>query len=48
MYETYFDKLQPFLDKKIFNYNFIDCESFVLSIKTQNTTNDPKNLEFLK
>ena len=47
MYETYKDELQPFFGQKIIKLHYMDCESFVLSIETQNTNIDLKHLEDL-
>ena len=45
MYETYYDKLQSYFGQEIIQLHYMDCDSFVLSIETQNTINDLKNLE---
>ena len=47
MYETYHDKLQPYIEEKYLELHYTDCDSFVLSIETQNTINHLKNLEGL-
>ena len=47
MYETYYDKLQPYFGQEKLKLHYMDCESFVLSIETQNKINDLKNLEEL-
>ena len=47
MYETYYDKLQPYFGEENIQLHYMDCDSFVLSIKTQNIINDLKNLEDL-
>ena len=47
MYETYFDILQPFFGQENIQLHYMDCDSFVLSIETQNIINDLKNLEDL-
>ena len=47
MYETYYDKLQPYYGQDILKLHYMDCDSFVLSIETQNIINDLKNLEDL-
>ena len=36
MYETYYDKLQPFFGQDKLQLLFMDCDSFVLSNKTEN------------
>ena len=47
MYETYYDKLQPYFGQQNIKLHYIDCDSFVLSIETENIINDSKNLEDL-
>ena len=47
MYETYYDKLQPYFGQENIQLHYMDCDSFVLSIETQNIINDLKNLEDL-
>ena len=47
MYETYYDKLLPYFRQENIQLHYMDCDSFVLSIKTQNIINDLKNLENL-
>ena len=47
MYETYYDKLQPYFGQENIQLHYMDCDSFVLSIETQNIINDLKNLENL-
>ena len=47
MYETYYDILQPYFGEKIIQCHYMDCDSFVLSIETENIINDLKNLEHL-
>ena len=47
MYETYYDKLQPYFGQENIQLHYMDCDSFVLSIETQNIINDLKNLEEL-
>ena len=47
MYETYYDKLQPYFGQEKIQLHYMDCESFVLSIETENIINDLKNLEYL-
>ena len=36
MYETYYDKLQPYFRQENIKLHYMDCDSFVLSIETQN------------
>ena len=47
MYETYYDKLQPFFSQDKLQLQFMVCDSFVLSFKTQSIIEDLKNLEDL-
>ena len=46
-YETFSDELQPYFSRENLQKNFMDCDSFVLSIRTQNIVIDSKNLEGL-
>ena len=45
MYEISFDKVQPFFIQDNLQLHYMDCDGFVLSIGTQNITNNLKNLE---
>ena len=45
MYETYFDKLQPFFGQENIHLLYMDTDSFVLSVNTKDIIKDPKNLE---
>ena len=45
MYEIYYDKLQPYFKQDKLKLHYMDCDSFVMSIETQNIINDLKNLE---
>ena len=47
IYETYSDKLQPYFGQDKLQLHYTDCDSFVLSIKTENISIDLKNLENL-
>ena len=47
MYETYYDKLQPYFGQENLKFYYMGCDGFVLSIATQNIKNDLKNLEDL-
>ena len=47
MYETYYDELQPYFGQENLKLHYMDCDSFVLSIETQNIFNHLKNLEDL-
>ena len=44
MYETYYDKLQPYFRQENIQLHYMDCDSFVLSIETENLINNLKNL----
>ena len=45
MYETYYDILQPYFGQENIQLHYIDTDAFVLSLKTQDTIKDLKNLE---
>ena len=45
MYETFYDKLQPYFGYENIQVHYIDTDAFVLSIKTQDIIKDLKNLE---
>ena len=47
MYETYYDILQPYFGQENIQLHYMDCDSFVLSIETENIISDLKNLEYL-
>ena len=47
MYESYYDKLQPYFARENLQNDYMDCDSFVLSIITLNISNDLKILENL-
>ena len=40
MYETYYDKLQPYFGKENSQLSFMDTDSFVLSVNTKNIIKD--------
>ena len=40
MYETYYDKLQAYFGQEILQCLYMDTDSFVLSMKTENITED--------
>ena len=44
MYETYYDKLQPYFGQENNKLHYMDCDSFVLSIETENIIDTLKNL----
>ena len=43
MYETYYDKLQPYFGQKNFQLHYMDTDSFVLSVDTKDIIKDLKN-----
>ena len=45
MYETYYDKLQPYFGRKNIQLHYIDTDAFVLSLNTKDIIKDLKNLE---
>ena len=45
MYETYYDKLQPYFIRENLQLHNMDCERFVLSIKFIDILNGLKNLK---
>ena len=45
LYEPKYDQLQPYFGEKNLQLRYIDCDSFVLSIETQNIIDDLKNLQ---
>ena len=45
MYETYYDTLQPYFGQENLQLHYMDCDTFILSIKLENILNDLKNLE---
>ena len=45
MYETYYDKLQPYFVQENIQLNYMDTDSFVLSVNTKDIIKDLKNLE---
>ena len=44
MYETYHDNFQPYIEQDNSQVLYMDCDSFVLSYRTQNKKNDLGNL----
>ena len=46
MYETYYDKLQPYFGENL-QLHYMDTDSFVLSVNTKDIIKDLKNLENL-
>ena len=47
MYETYYDKLQPYFGQNNIHLHYMDTDSFVLSVKTKEIIKDLKNLEHI-
>ena len=47
MNETHYERLQPYFGHENIQLHYMDCDYFVLSIKTQNKNDDLKNLENL-
>ena len=45
MYETYYDKLQPFFGQENFHLHYMVTDSFVLSVDTKVVIKDIKNIE---
>ena len=45
MYESYYDTLHPYFGQENIQLHYMDCDSFVLSIKSENIIKDLKNLE---
>ena len=45
MYETYYDNFQPYFGQENLELPYMDCDSFILSIKSGNIIKDLKNLE---
>ena len=45
MYETYYDILQPYFGRENIQLHYMDCDSFVLSLKKENVNKDLKKLE---
>ena len=45
MYETYYDKLQPYFGEKNLHLHYMDTDSFKLSVNTKDIIKDLKNLE---
>ena len=47
MYETYYDKLQPFFGQEKNHLHYMDTDSFILSVYTKDIIKDLKNLEHI-
>ena len=40
MYETFNDTLQPYFGQEKIQIHYMDCDSFILSIKSENINSD--------
>ena len=40
MYETYYDTLQPHFKQEKIQLHYMDCDSFILSTKSENINKD--------
>ena len=47
MYETYYDKLQPYFGQEIIQLHYIDTDAFVLSLNTNDIIEVLKNSEVI-
>ena len=45
MYETYYDKLQPYFGQVNIHLHYVDTDAFVLSLNTKDIIEDLKNLQ---
>ena len=45
MYETYYDKLQPYFGEKSLHLQYMETDSFILGLNTKDIIKDFKNLE---
>ena len=45
MYETYYDTLQSYFGQENLQLHYMDCDSFILSIESENIIKDLRNLE---
>ena len=45
MYENYYDKLQPYFGEKNLHLHYMDTDSFILSVNTNDIIRDFKSLE---
>ena len=45
LYETYYDKIQPYFGQEIIQIHYMDTDSFVLSVNTKDIIEDLKILE---
>ena len=47
MYQTYYDKLQPYFGRENIELHYLDTDSFVISVNTKDIIKDLKNLDDL-
>ena len=47
MYETYYDKLQPYFGQENIQLLYMDTDCFVLSVNTKDIIKDLRNLEYI-
>ena len=47
MYETYFDKLQPYFGQEFIQFHYIDTDGFVINVNRKIFIKDLKNLEYM-
>ena len=45
MYETYYDKIQPYFAQENLQLHYVDTDAFILSVNTKDIIRDLKNLE---
>ena len=45
MYETYYEKIQPYFGQENLQLHYTDTDSFVLSVNTKDAIKDLKNIE---
>ena len=45
MYETYYDKLQPYFGQENIQLHYMDTDGFVLSVNTKDIIKDLKNVD---
>ena len=45
IYETYYDKLQPYFGHEFIQLHYVDTDAFVLCLNTKDIVKDLKNLE---
>ena len=47
MYETFYNKLQPYFGQENIQLHYMDTDSFILSVNTKDIIKDLKNLEYI-